>query len=76
MLPFKLSNNLCSLVEGKDRLTFTVQMVIDREGNTVDYEISPSVIRSKKRLTYTLVNQYFSGDESAKKSSEKGYAVH
>lgn len=71
MLPFKLSNNLCSLVEGKDRLTFTVQMVIDREGNTVDYEISPSVIRSKKRLTYTLVNQYFSGDESAKKKLGK-----
>ncbi|HOJ87619.1 MAG TPA: ribonuclease R [Pseudothermotoga sp.] len=65
MLPFKLSNNLCSLVEGEDRLTFTVQMTIDREGNTIDYEIAPSVIKSKKRLTYTLVNEYFAGDKLA-----------
>lgn len=71
MLPFKLSNGLCSLVEGKDRLTFTVQMVIDNEGNTLSYEISPSIIRSKKRLTYTLVNKYFSGDPSARRKLGK-----
>ncbi len=71
MLPFKLSNNLCSLVEGRDRLTFTVQIILDKEGNTLDYEITPSVIRSKKRLTYTIVNKYFSGDPSAQKQIGK-----
>lgn len=71
MLPFKLSNNLCSLVEGKDRLTFTVQMTLDCEGNTLNYEISPSVIRSKKRLTYTIVNRYFLGDPAAQKQLGK-----
>jgi len=67
MLPFKLSDHLCSLVEGEDRLTFTVQMLIDRQGNTLDYTVTPSVIRSKRRLTYTLVNEYLSGDEKARK---------
>ncbi len=71
MLPFKLSNVLCSLVEGKERLTFTVQMIIDHEGNTLSYKISPSVIKSKRRLTYTLVNRYFSGDRSAKEQLGK-----
>ncbi len=67
MFPFKLSNNLCSLVEGKIRLTFTVQMLINKEGETEEYKIFPSCIKSKKRLTYTLVNRYFGGDKKAKR---------
>ncbi len=67
MFPFKLSNDLCSLVEGKIRLTFTVQMLINEQGETVDYKIFPSYIKSKKRLTYSLVNAYFEGNAEAKK---------
>ncbi len=68
MLPFKLSNNLCSLMEGKDRLTFTVEMIIDSEGRLLDFSISPSVINSKKRLTYTIVNRLLGGDESVERA--------
>ncbi|WP_448516927.1 ribonuclease R [Pseudothermotoga sp.] len=64
MLPFKLSNNLCSLMEDKDRLTFTVEMIIDKEGRVLDFNVAPSVIRSKKRLTYTIVNKLLEGDKT------------
>lgn len=71
MLPFKLSNNLCSLMEQKDRLTFSVEMVINADGEVLDFNISPSVIRSKKRLTYTIVNRLLEDDESAEKALGK-----
>ncbi len=64
MLPFKLSNNLCSLMEDKDRLTFTVEMIIDKEGRVLDFNVAPSVMRSKKRLTYTIVNKLLEGDKT------------
>lgn len=67
MLPFELSNGICSLIEGEDRLTFSVFMEIDEDGETINYEFGKSVIRSKKRLTYEQVNRLFSGDEEQKK---------
>lgn len=71
MLPFKLSNNLCSLMEQKDRLAFSVEMVINADGEVLDFNVSPSVIRSKKRLTYTIVNRLLEGDESVEKALGK-----
>ncbi|BBJ27883.1 ribonuclease R [Athalassotoga saccharophila] len=57
MLPFKLSNDLCSLVEGKDRLTVSAEMEIDEYGRILKKQFSKSVIRSVKRLTYTKVTK-------------------
>ena len=57
MLPFELSNDLCSLVEGKDRLTVSVELEIDEYGRVVKKEFSKSVIRSVKRLTYEKVEK-------------------
>ncbi|WP_031502815.1 ribonuclease R [Pseudothermotoga hypogea] len=71
MLPFKLSNNLCSLMEDKDRLTFTVEMIIDEEGRVLDFDVAPSVIRSKKRLTYTIVNRLLEGDQTIERALGK-----
>ncbi|MCS7233422.1 MAG: ribonuclease R [Synergistetes bacterium] len=63
MLPFKLSNQLCSLVEGEDRLTFSVIIKIDRYGEVINYDIRKSIIKSKARLTYEGVNAFFDGKE-------------
>ena len=64
MLPFRLSNGVCSLVEGQDRLVMSVEMEIDQQGRVVDYWVGEGVIKSKKRLTYTQVNRLFEGDRS------------
>lgn len=64
MLPEKLSNNLSSLKPGRDRLTMTVEMEIDRYGHIKRSFLYPSVIRSAKRMTYTLVRRIIEGDRS------------
>jgi len=52
MLPEKLSNGLCSLVEGQDRLCRAVILTLDRRGRITDARFAATVIRSRKRLTY------------------------
>jgi ribonuclease R len=56
MLPERLSDWMCSLVQGEDRLTKTVEMDFDQQGVMVDFKIYNSVIRSRARLTYTEVS--------------------
>lgn len=63
MLPRELSNGICSLNEGVDRLALSVFMDIDRKGEVKNYEILESIIRSKKRFTYTSVTKILEGDE-------------
>ncbi|WP_246105325.1 ribonuclease R [Sporomusa termitida] len=57
MLPPRLSNGICSLNAGEDRLALTAQMEIDGRGQVINHEIFPSVIRVKTRLTYNIVRQ-------------------
>jgi len=59
MLPFELSNGICSLNPGVDRLTFSVEMEIDSEGEVIKSAFYPGVIRSSYRLTYEEVDEYF-----------------
>ena len=63
MLPENLSNNICSLKPGVDRLTISCDMEIDLTGKVVKYEIYPSVIKSYKRMTYSKINKIFEGDK-------------
>jgi ribonuclease R len=57
MLPERLSNNLCSLNPEVDRYAFTAVLDFDRAGNRRKTRFVKSVIRSRYRLTYTLVRQ-------------------
>ena len=57
MLPERLSNDLCSLVPDKDRLAFTAVLDFDRGGKRIKKEFFRSIIRSRHRLTYTIVKQ-------------------
>ena len=63
MLPERLCNDVCSLKEGVDRLTLSCIMTVDKDGKVVDYEITPSVINSSARMTYTAVQKIIDGDK-------------
>ena len=69
MLPPRLSNGVCSLNPGVDRLTLSCVMEIDGDGAVKAYEIFPSVIATAARMTYTRVNQILAGEPGA----EQGY---
>lgn len=62
MLPTELSNGICSLNEGVDRLTLSCVMKIDGDGEIVESEIVKGVINSKKRMTYALTQKMLDGD--------------
>ncbi|MEG0662201.1 MAG: ribonuclease R, partial [Anaerovoracaceae bacterium] len=52
MLPFNLSNGVCSLNPGEDRLTLSCIMEIDQTGEVVSHELAESIIHSKERMVY------------------------
>ena len=69
MLPPRLSNGICSLNEGEDRLVMSCEMEIEADtGKVAKYKIFPAVIRSHYRLSYNLVRAILEeGDKEARK---------
>ncbi len=63
MLPHILSNGICSLNAGVDRLALSCLMTINRTGEITDYEICESVIRVTKRMSYTAVKAILTEDK-------------
>jgi ribonuclease R len=61
MIPLALSNGICSLNQGVDRLTLTVDMLVDTAGRVLRHRIYESVIRSKARLVYGDVSDLLEG---------------
>lgn len=70
MLPPALSNGICSLNEGVDRLTLSCLMEIDKQGQVIKHDIVPGVIHVKKRLSYTLVRKILEKKEQIKKEHQ------
>lgn len=65
MLPEKLSNGICSLNPHVDRLTLSVFMQFDKDGNRLDYKIEKSIICSCERMTYKNVAALLDGEDKA-----------
>ena len=63
MLPERLSNGICSLNAGEDRLSMACEMHIDTKGTVLNYEIFPAVINVRHRLSYNIVRAMLAGDE-------------
>ncbi len=64
MLPKELSNGICSLNEGVDRLCLCCIMEIDRRGNVVNHRIEKGIINVNRRMSYTIVNSLLTEENS------------
>lgn len=72
MLPHRLSNGICSLNQGEDRLALSCMMEIDEQGNVTGHTIAETVIRVDRRMTYTAVNAIVTDqDETVMKEYEE-----
>ena len=74
MLPKELSNGVCSLNEGEDRLTVSTIMEIDKQGNVISSDICKGIINVQKRLSYNIVQNILDYSENPKENKiKKGY---
>ena len=67
MLPHRLSNGICSLNQGTDRLALSCIMQINEKGNVVHHEITETVIRVDRRMSYANVNRILEQNDEAVK---------
>lgn len=67
MLPKELSNGICSLHPGVDRLTMSVFITVNKKGDILDFDFKQSVINSKHRLTYNEVTEILTKDKKCDK---------
>ena len=71
MLPHKLSNGICSLNAGEDRLALSCIMTVSPEGDVTDHEIAETVVRVDRRMSYNGVSKILDGDEKAVRENEE-----
>lgn len=71
MLPKRLSNGICSLNEGKERLALSCIMTINEKGRVIGHQIAETVIRVDRRMTYTAVNAILTEPEAHPKLREE-----
>ena len=65
MLPVQLSNGICSLNAGQDRLALSCLMTFDRSGKRISHELVESVIHVDRRMSYTEVKRILEDQDEA-----------
>lgn len=75
MLPKELSNGICSLSEGRNRLSISCIMEVNNAGEVLNHEIAETVIRSKGRLVYDEVSDYLEYINEQNNNSEHNKLV-
>ncbi len=75
MLPKKLSNGICSLNPNEDRLTLSVIMKINENGEVTEHSITEGIICSKERMTYDDVTAILEGDKALKEKYSHIYPM-
>lgn len=68
MLPHKLSNGICSLNQGVDRLALSCLMTINEKGEVTDYQIAETVICVDRRMSYTSVKKILEDKDEAERA--------
>ena len=76
MLPFEISNGICSLNAGKDRFALSCSMEIDSKGNVISSEVYKSVIKVTERMTYTNVNKIINNEDEEVLSKYSKYITN
>lgn len=71
MLPHKLSNGICSLNAGVDRLALSCFMEVDAHGNVISHKIAETVVKVTRRMSYTSVKKILEHDENECKEYEE-----
>lgn len=69
MLPHVLSNGICSLNAGEDRLALSCIMLIDKKGNVIDHEIAETVVQVNRRMSYTSVRKILKDKDEAERET-------
>jgi len=75
MLPKRLSNGICSLNPGEDRLTLSVIMKINENGEIFEHTITEGIICSRERMTYDDVTAILEGDKGLKEKYSHIYEM-
>ena len=71
MLPHKLSNGICSLNAGENRLALSCIMMIDEKGKVVDHKIAETVIKVDRRMSYTSVKKILADHDESERAEYK-----
>lgn len=73
MLPHALSNGICSLNAGEDRLALSCIMTVDSKGHVIDHEIAETVIHVDQRMSYTSVKKILSDRDEDERKKYKDF---